>query len=49
MGARCGFDYGELFALPHPVGASDLVGLATGGKDSPAAVQLPGQGHLPMG
>src|SRR5262249_34571036 len=49
MGARCGFEYGELFALPHPVGASDLVSLATGGKDSPAAVQLPGQGHLPMG
>ncbi len=48
-GARCGFSYGELFALPHPVGASDLVALVVGGKGSPAPVQLPGQGHLPMG
>jgi hypothetical protein len=24
IGARCGFAYGELFALPHPVGAGDL-------------------------
>jgi bacillithiol biosynthesis deacetylase BshB1 len=48
-GARCGFAYGELFALPHPVGASDLHALVLGGKGSPAPVQLPGQGHLPMG
>jgi bacillithiol biosynthesis deacetylase BshB1 len=48
-GARCGFTYGELFALPHPVGASDLAALVLGGKGSPAPVQLPGQGHLPMG
>lgn len=48
-GARCGFSYGELFALPHPVGVSDLTTLVLGGKGVPAPVQLPGQGHLPMG
>lgn len=48
-GGRCGFSYGELFALPHPVGASDLHTLVHGGKGSPAPVVLPGQGHLPMG
>ena len=48
-GARCGFAYGELFALPHPVGASDLHALVMGGKGSPAPVQIPGQSHLPMG
>ncbi len=49
MGARCGFAYGELFALPGPVGASDLVSLVEGGHASPVAVQLPGKDHLPMG
>src|SRR5207248_1853240 len=48
-GSRCGFLYGELFALPHPVGALDLVTLMRGGKGSPAPVQLPGQDHLPTG
>ncbi len=48
-GARCGFMYAEFFALPHPVGASDLVALVQGGKGSIAAVQLPGKDHLPMG
>src|SRR5262245_44783833 len=48
-GARCGFAYGELFALAHPVGAADLHTLVMGGKGSPAPVQLPGQSHLPMG
>jgi len=48
QGARCGFMYGELFALPHPVGADDLVKLVQGGKGSLAPVQLPGQDHLPM-
>jgi bacillithiol biosynthesis deacetylase BshB1 len=48
-GARCGFMYGELFALPHPVGGSDLVALVHGGKGSVTAVQLPGKDHLPMG
>lgn len=43
-GARCGFLYGELFALPGPVGASDLVALVTGAKAASAApVALPGQ------
>ncbi len=47
-GSRCGFAYGEAFALPHPIGASDLHTLVMGGKGSPAPVQLPGQSHLPM-
>lgn len=47
-GARCGFMYGELFALPHPVGGSDLVSLVLGGKGSIAPVQLPGAA-LPHG
>jgi N-acetylglucosamine malate deacetylase 1 len=46
-GARCGFKYGELFALPHPVGAADLMKLVRGATDAPAPE--PGQGHLPMG
>jgi bacillithiol biosynthesis deacetylase BshB1 len=40
-GGRCGFMYGELFALPHPVGGTDLHALVHGGKGSPTAVQLP--------
>lgn len=48
QGGRCGFAYGELFALPHPIGAADLHALVLGGKGSPAPVQLPGQSHLPM-
>lgn len=47
-GARCGFMYGELFALPHPVGGDNLVSLVHGGKGSLAPVQLPGRDHLPM-
>lgn len=44
IGARCGFLYGELFALPAPVGASDLVALVSGAKAASAApVELPGQ------
>jgi bacillithiol biosynthesis deacetylase BshB1 len=39
-GSRCGFAYGELFALPHPVGAIDLHALVHGGKGSPAPVTL---------
>lgn len=49
QGARCGFRYGELFALPHPVAATDLVSLVKAGAASPAPVQLPGRDHLPMG
>jgi bacillithiol biosynthesis deacetylase BshB1 len=43
VGGRCGFAYGEFFALPVPVGASDLVYLVNGGKGVPAPVTLPGQ------
>jgi bacillithiol biosynthesis deacetylase BshB1 len=42
-GSRCGFLYGELFALPTPVGTADLHALVMGGKGSPAPVTLPGQ------
>lgn len=47
-GARCGFAYGEMFALPNPVGAEDLVTLVEGGKDAATAI-TPGKDHLPMG
>ena len=47
-GGRCGFLYGEMFALPHPVGGEDLFKLVHGGKGSFAPVQLPGKDHLPM-
>jgi N-acetylglucosamine malate deacetylase 1 len=40
-GSRCGFAYGEFFALATPVGASDLHALVMGGKGSPAPVTLP--------
>ena len=43
-GSRCGFHYGELFHLPHPVGTNDLFALALGGKGSPTAVVLPVHG-----
>jgi bacillithiol biosynthesis deacetylase BshB1 len=48
-GARCGFTYGELFALPTPVGTPDFFTIATGAQGSAAPVQLPGKDHLPMG
>jgi bacillithiol biosynthesis deacetylase BshB1 len=44
QGARCGYLYGELFALPTPVGALDLVQVVQGSKGSLAPVQLPGSG-----
>jgi bacillithiol biosynthesis deacetylase BshB1 len=56
QGGRCGFEYGEMFALPHPVGGSDLVSVVMGAKTPLGAVVLdppppliPGQDHLPMG
>lgn len=49
QGARCGFGYGELFALPHPVGTTDFFHVASGAQGSAAPVQLPGKDHLPMG
>jgi bacillithiol biosynthesis deacetylase BshB1 len=48
-GARCGYMYGELFALPTPIGAPDLVQVVHGSKGSLAPVQLPGKDHPPMG
>jgi bacillithiol biosynthesis deacetylase BshB1 len=48
-GSRCGFAYGELFALPGPIGAPDLVKLVTGAKGtSTAPVPLPGQPPPPL-
>ena len=44
QGGRCGFSYGELFALLHPAGGSDLVSLVTNrAKPSRSAVVLPGR------
>jgi len=40
-GARCGYLYGELFALPTPVGAPDLVQVVCGSKGALAPVVLP--------
>lgn len=48
-GARCGYAYGEFFAMPVPVGSGNLVQVVTGGKDFATAVQLPGKDHLPTG
>jgi bacillithiol biosynthesis deacetylase BshB1 len=51
-GGLCGYAYGEMFALPSPVGAADLVQLVHGGSQSPAPTadaHKPGQSHLPMG
>ncbi len=48
-GSRCGFAYGELFALPAPIGAADLVSLVSGAKAaSPAPVPLPNQPPPPL-
>jgi bacillithiol biosynthesis deacetylase BshB1 len=41
-GARCGFAYGEPFAMPSPVGTSDLHALVLGAKGVPAPPTLPG-------
>jgi bacillithiol biosynthesis deacetylase BshB1 len=50
IGSRCGFAYGELFALPQPVGTGDLFALVTGSKSStPAPVPLPDQPPPPLG
>ncbi len=43
-GGLCGFAYGELFALPQPLGSKDLVASLGGSKE-----QVPGKDHLPMG
>ncbi|MCS7159438.1 MAG: PIG-L family deacetylase [Gemmatales bacterium] len=40
LGTRCGFRFGELFALPHPLGTANLVHTVLGGHSSylPAAL-----------
>jgi bacillithiol biosynthesis deacetylase BshB1 len=49
QGGRCGFAYGELFALPQPAGTSDLMSLVCGAKGpSVAPVPLPGQPPPPV-
>ena len=48
VGGRCGFAYGEFFALPTPIGATDLHLLVTGAKGSVAPVALPGQPATPL-
>jgi N-acetylglucosamine malate deacetylase 1 len=48
-GSRCGFAHGELFALPGPIGAVDLMTLVCGAKAAtPAPVTLPGQPPPPL-
>lgn len=49
LGGRCGFLYGEQFALPSPMGSNDFMNTVQGGSATVAAVQLPGKDHLPMG
>lgn len=49
IGSRCGYAYGELFAMPAPVGTPDLVKLVTGAKGtSTAPVPLPDQPPPPL-
>jgi bacillithiol biosynthesis deacetylase BshB1 len=48
-GGRVGYAYGELFALPHPVGTNDMVTLVSGAKAAtPAPVPLPNQPPPPL-
>lgn len=49
LGGRCGFMYGEQFALPTPLGSNDFMTTVQGGASTVAAVQLPGRDHLPLG
>ena len=48
-GGTCGYRYGELFAMPTPIGGQDPVNVVSGSKGSPAPVNIPGHSHLPMG
>jgi bacillithiol biosynthesis deacetylase BshB1 len=48
-GGRCGYLYGELFALPHPVGTRDLAQTVYGSKPTPPPDTSIGQGHVPLG
>jgi bacillithiol biosynthesis deacetylase BshB1 len=47
-GGRCGFAYGEPFALPTAIGTHDLMALVLGGKATAAPVSLPGQPAPPL-
>lgn len=49
LGGRCGFLYGEQFALPTPLGSNNFMATVQGGSATVAAVQLPGKDHLPLG
>lgn len=49
LGGRCGFMYGEHYALPTPMGSNDFISAVQGGAATVAAVQLPGRDHLPLG
>lgn len=48
-GGRCGFAYGEFFAMPQPVGAEDLVKLVRSGRVAPSPSPVAGRDHLPHG
>ncbi|VTS05007.1 PIG-L family deacetylase [Tuwongella immobilis] len=48
-GARCGFAYGERFALPAEIGTTDLVNLVTQNQAIAPPNLTPGKDHLPMG
>ncbi|MSR32806.1 MAG: hypothetical protein EXR99_15020 [Gemmataceae bacterium] len=39
-GSKCGFNHGEVFHLPVPVGSNDLAATVRGGKGTPAPVKL---------
>ncbi len=41
IGGRCGYAHGEQFAVPHPIGANDLMKIVQGGHASAAPVTLP--------
>jgi N-acetylglucosamine malate deacetylase 1 len=49
VGGRCGFAYGEQFALPHPVAATDLYSLVVRSKSVPPPPELPSQEPLTPG
>lgn len=49
LGGRVGFQYGEQYALPTPIGSIDFMTTVQGGSASAALVQLPGRDHLPLG
>ncbi len=49
VGGRCGFAYGEQFALPNPVAATDLYSLVVRSKSVPPPPALPSQEPLSPG